>query len=164
MKGQMFLIAAIFFSTALLFILKPIISPPILEFKASYYLENCAREYNKLLVHCSLLSDCPDKLENFSRFLSSRLPIRIVYFFLEENKGYLGNFYGTSINLSLSLCNRTIFLSIEPSSTQKLEIGACKNLTLTFLGKSFNFSANRNRTLFLYLETEAKDKFFAEIY
>ena len=164
MKGQMFLIAAIFFSAALLFILKPILSPPILEFKASYYLENCAREYNKLLVHCSLYGNCPDKLENFSRFLSSRLPVRIVYLLLEENKGYLGNFYDTSINLSLSLCNRTIFLSIEPSSTQKLEIRNCGNLTLTFLGKSLNFSANRNRTLFLYLETEAKDKFFVDIY
>ena len=164
MKGQMFLIAAIVFSIALLFILKPILSPPILEFKASYYLENCAREYNKLLVHCSLYGNCPNKLENFSRFLSSRLPLRIVYLLLEENKGYFGNFYGASINLSLSFCNRTIFLSIKPSSTQKLEIGACKNLTLTFLGKSFNFSVNRNRTLFLYLETEAKDKFFAEIY
>ena len=164
MKGQMFLIAAIFFSAALLFILKPILSPPILEFKASYYLENCAREYNKLLVHCSLHGNCSNKLENFSRFLSSRLPVRIVYLLLEEKNGYLGNFYGASINLSLSFCNRTIFLSIKPSSTQKLEIRNCGNLTLTFLGKSFNFSANRNRTLFLYLETEAKDKFFADIY
>ncbi len=164
MRGQMFLIGAIFFSIALLFMLKHFISLPILDFKANYYLENSAREYNKLLVHCSLYGDCTNKLENFSKFLVSKFPVRVIYLFLQSSKAYLGNFYGASVNVSLFFCNSTRFMSIEPLSVKEVNVGDCRDFKLALLDKSFNFLAKRDRTLFLYLETEAKDKFFVRIY